>query len=82
MEQFLKCTFDELDEVDGLTVFGKGLNIQKLFSMFVHQACLRRKTVVCINANEWVSHVQHYLKKENLHPVMLPKVTSKVKQNS
>jgi hypothetical protein len=77
MEDYIKLSFEDVYENDGLVVFGKGLGIKYLFSKFVQLYSLQetsKRLVFCINATEYVDYITSFLSKENFNPIYFPKV--------
>jgi hypothetical protein len=78
-EHYIKLAFEEQHKNDGLTIMGRGLGIELLYSKFVQfYSCKenQRKLVFCINATGFENSINNLILSESAHPTELPRVIS------
>jgi hypothetical protein len=77
MNNFLQKAFNELNQEDGLSIFGHGLGIEILCSKFLemYSAAIPRQLVFCINATNCEQNIKEWMLTAGIPPTIIPKVS-------
>jgi hypothetical protein len=77
MENYMKTAFEELYEKDGLTIMGRGLGIEVLFSKFIQYYSEKgnNKFILCLNATGVEQAIRDLILAEGVSPDELPTVS-------